>query len=213
MVGTPVAPAAAMACSRAPLVFVLSLLVSSLGVACSSSSSEPAPNADVGVDAAPDTVTEASSDDGPSDASPDAPESGACVSGLTQPQPECQACQDAHCCIVASDCATTKSKWSCTAAKICRETSCATECATPPATCGNIVPDPASCTDATRAACCAELTACSQSDECLALIYICIDEQACDPTKPCFKDCKTKWPSGAAVFTALDKCASKVSCP
>lgn len=91
--------------------------------------------------------------------------------------------------------------------------SCASECGVAAATCGNIIPDPASCTDATRAACCDELSACGRSDECLALIYICIDEQACDPTKPCFKDCKTKWLEGATVFTALDRCSSKVSCP
>ena len=191
------------------LLFVTSLC----SMACSSSPNEAPSSIDSGVGETAVDATDGNVGDGGLDAPSDAVEASSCASGLTQPTAECQTCQDAHCCIVASDCATTKSKWSCSAAKVCRENSCATECATSAATCGNIIPDPASCTDATRAACCAELTACGKSDECLALIYICIDEQSCDPTKPCFKDCKTKWPSGAAIFNALDKCSSKVSCP
>ncbi len=192
--------------------------VGSLGsfgaLACSSTSSTTSPtdaSIDVGFEvAAPDAEPDIAD---ASDVGDVPAEAATCNSGLTQPTPACQACQDANCCIVASDCATTKSKWSCSAAKICRENSCATECALSAPTCGDIIPDPVSCTDATRASCCAELTACAKSDECLALIYMCIDESACDPSKPCFKACRTKWPTGSSLFDALDTCGSKVSCP
>ena len=136
-----------------------------------------------------------------------------CVSGLAQPNAACQACQDANCCILASDCAKTGSKWSCAAATICRASDCQAECEVPAPTCGDILPDPVSCTAATRAACCPQLSACAKSEQCLAMIYICIDEHACDPSKPCFAKCRADWPEGSKVFDVVDKCYSTVSCP
>jgi hypothetical protein len=190
----------------------LGVTVFAFGVACSSSSDAPG----AAVDGAVDTIADVGSDAAVVDADvldDAASETSACTSGLAQPTPACQSCQDAHCCIVASDCAATKSKWSCSAVKVCLSNNCATECGTAAPTCGDIIPDPASCTDATRAACCDQLTACAHSDECLALIYMCIDEQSCDPTKPCFKACRDKWPAGSPLFSALDKCGGTVSCP
>lgn len=181
--------------------------------ACSSSSSSPSAPTDAGADTAVETSALDSSADALAEGGDDGGDGGGCVSGLTQPNAACQTCQDAHCCIVASDCAKTGSKWSCSAAKVCRENDCATECGLAAPTCGDIIPDPASCTDATRAKCCSQLSACAKSDECLAMIYMCIDEMSCDPSKPCFAKCRTDWPAGAVLFDALDKCSQKVSCP
>jgi hypothetical protein len=151
-----------------------------------------------------------------SDASPavDAADAApVCVGSTVQTSSACQQCQDTHCCINASLCGQTPGTWTCSGQKVCLQNACATECGELPATCGAIVPDPPSCVDATRKACCAELTACGQSDECLALIYQCIDGQSCDPTMPCFKKCRAQWPNGAKLFDALDACGSKVACP
>lgn len=124
----------------------------------------------------------------------------------------CDDCEKTRCPNVAAECANNPGTWTCSASKICRENLCATECATVPATCGNIIPDPPSCTDATRKACCAEMTACGQSEECIELIYLCIDGMGCAPGSACFTTCKQKWPNGAKIFDALDKCSFKVSC-
>lgn len=137
----------------------------------------------------------------------------ACESGLTQTDPACQACQDAECCATSTAAADKPGKWTSSAAKICREASCSGPCGVPEPTCGGIVLDPASCTDAVRAKCCAELTACAQNDACVAIIYLCIDDQGCPPGKACFDTCAAQYSDGAAIFDAADKCLSKVVCP
>jgi hypothetical protein len=124
----------------------------------------------------------------------------------------CDGCVAALCPNVSMECTTNPGTWTCSAQTICKQNLCAAECGTMPATCGNIIPDPPSCTDATRKACCAELTACGQSEECVELIYLCIDGMGCAPGSACFNTCRQKWPSGAKIFDALNKCGSKVSC-
>jgi hypothetical protein len=57
------------------------------------------------------------------------------------------------------------------------------------------------------------MTACGQSDQCLALVYICIDGQNCDPSQPCFTACRAKWPDGAKIFDAMNACSANVNCP
>ena len=180
-------------------------IVSFALAACSGASSSPGPiDSGSGADGAPDSA--ASDDAGEGDA-------GQCGATPKQATPECQRCQDTQCCINASACTSTPSSWSCSGAKICRENLCAQECGTAAATCGNIVFDPASCTAATRAACCNEITACAQSDECVALIYQCIDGMGCAPGSTCFAACRKQWPTGAKLFDNADACVSTVSCP
>lgn len=177
--------------TRLTLVFFL--------VGCSSSATVG--GSDAGVDASDASMIDAA------DAAP------VCVGSSVQTSSACQTCQDTRCCINASACGQSPGTWTCSGQKICLQNECATECGEKPATCGAIVPDPPSCVDAIRKACCAQLTACGQSDECVALIYQCIDGQSCDPTMPCFKKCGAQWPNGAKLFAALDACGSKVACP
>ena len=139
---------------------------------------------------------------------------GACVSGLDQPEPGCTACQDAHCCETASAAASAPGSWTLSGAKICREANCAAECGVAEPTCGGIQPSPASCTDALYATCCNEVTACAQSDQCVAIIYLCIDDQGCAPGQaPCWDECIAAHPVGAPLFASLDDCFGTVTCP
>jgi hypothetical protein len=126
---------------------------------------------------------------------------------------ECQACQDAKCCITASAAAAKPGTWTNSAVLICRQDNCATECGTPAPTCGNITPSPASCAAALDKACCAQMAACGQSDECLALVYLCIDGQSCDPSAACFDACRKRYPNGAKLFDAMNACSGNVNCP
>ncbi|MFO0555907.1 MAG: hypothetical protein U0271_46445 [Polyangiaceae bacterium] len=138
----------------------------------------------------------------------------ACVSGLVSGDAACTACQDAACCLTATAAATAPGTWTNSAAKICREANCAAECGVAEPECGGIQPSPASCTDALYASCCAEVTACAESDECVAIIYLCIDDQGCYPGKqPCWDECLARYPAGAALFGPLDDCFSTVLCP
>ncbi len=136
----------------------------------------------------------------------------ACVSGLEQDSPACTACQDANCCLSATAAATDPGTWTNSAATICREANCFDECGVPEPECGGIVPTPASCADDLYASCCAEVTACAQSDACTALIYICIDDRGCSPGSSCFDECALEFPGGEDLFDALDVCFAAVTC-
>jgi hypothetical protein len=138
---------------------------------------------------------------------------GACVvSGLEQPDPACTACQDAHCCLSASAAAQNPGTWTNSAAKICRDANCWQECGVPEPECGGIVPTPPSCADDLYAACCAEVTACAESDSCTALIYICIDDLGCNPGTTCFNECAASYPGGEDLFDAFLECFNDVTC-
>jgi hypothetical protein len=170
---------------------------------CSSSSAPSSPNFSDDDDASSDAATDAATDAAPACAGPTP----------TQSSDACQQCQDTKCCITATAEQTHPDEWTKSVGLICRQDNCATECGSAPSTCGNITPSPASCLAATDAACCAELTACGASDECLALIYIDIDDNNCDPSQTCFKTYEAQYPDGAKIFDALNACSAKVNCP
>jgi hypothetical protein len=136
----------------------------------------------------------------------------ACVSGLEQPTAACTTCQDAHWCLTATAAAIDPGVWTRSAATICREANCAAECGVPEPECGGIVPTPASCTDDLYASCCAEVTACAESDACTALIYICIDDRGLAPGSAGFMACAMEFPGGDALFADLDTCFAGVTC-
>jgi len=83
-------------------------------------------------------------------------------------------------------CCRSPGTWTSSAAKICTDASCFAECEIAQPDCGGIVPTPASCKDDLYAVCCAQVTACAESDECAALIYLCIDDQGCNPGQACW---------------------------
>jgi len=107
-------------------------------------------------------------------------------SGLEQSTPACTACQDQNCRLSASAAAGRPAP-----GRALRPRSAPTPAALRSArsrsqTCGGIVPTPASCKDDLYAVCCAQVTACAESDECAALIYLCIDDQGCNPGQACW---------------------------
>ena len=102
--------------------------------------------------------------------------------------------------------------WTLSAAKICREANCWQECGVAEPECGGIVPTPASCADDLYAACCAEVTACAQSDSCSALVYICVDDRGCNPHSACFNECALEFPGGEATLDAFIACFADVTC-
>lgn len=137
----------------------------------------------------------------------------ACASGLEQATAECTACQDANCCLSATAAAEAPGTWTNSGAQVCREANCFEECGTAEPACGGIVPSPASCKEALYAECCAEVTACGESDQCVAIIYLCIDDQGCVPgQQPCWDECLALYPEGAPIFETLDECFSGVTC-
>jgi hypothetical protein len=120
----------------------------------------------------------------------------------------------AHCCNTeASVLAKPMDVWTKSAALVCKENSCASECGVPQAKCGGITPDPASCLPALQAKCCDKLTACGASDECVAVIYLCIDDAGNDPGSAGFNKCAAKYPMGLPIFNDLNTCFDTVSCP
>jgi hypothetical protein len=137
----------------------------------------------------------------------------ACQSGLPQSAPACEACQDAHCCVSATAAANDPGTWTNSGAKICREANCFAECGVAEPECGGIQPSPSSCTANLYAKCCTEVTACAKSDECTAVIYLCIDDQGCAPGSACFQSCTAAYPAGLTLFNELDACFSTVACP
>ena len=132
----------------------------------------------------------------------------ACESGLEQDSPECQACQDASCCITATIAADDPGTWTNSAATICREANCFAECGVEQPQCGGIVPSPASCADKLYENCCAETEACAKDDACVALIYICVDDRGCAPGTECFDACSTELglEGGAPEWDAFLEC-------
>jgi hypothetical protein len=174
--------------------------------ACSSSSSPSNGSADASVPTGDD-------DAGMVDAAIDA--APTCPGPTPRQTPDaCKQCQDEKCCITATAAAAKPNDaWTTSAALICRQDNCATECGTAAPVCGNITPDPASCKTALDEACCSQIAACGNSDECLAIVYLCIDDDGCDPTTTCFAPCRDKYPNGAKIFDAMNACSQNVSCP
>ncbi len=163
-------------------------------------------------------------------------EAGVCTSPPVAGNPACEACQVAKCCITASTCASNPDcvaieaclggggdggscasghamgVWAQSGLDVCRQNQCAAECGLPAATCGAIVPDPASCLAAVDANCCAETAACGASDACVAFIYECLDQNACGTTGPCWDACRAMYPSALPAFDAMAACWGNVSC-
>jgi hypothetical protein len=102
--------------------------------------------------------------------------------------------------------------WDQSGLDVCRQNQCATECGKPAATCGGIVPDPASCLAAVDMACCAQTAACGQSDACLAFVYQCLDKKGCASSGPCYDACRAAYPAALAIFDAMAACWNDVSC-
>jgi hypothetical protein len=125
----------------------------------------------------------------------------------------CDMCEAQKCCHTATADKQKSDVWTKSTLKVCAENACATECSLTVPMCGGITPDPASCVDALDAKCCAQVTACGQSDACVAVIYLCIDDQNNDPGSPGFDTCAAQYPGGLAVFNTLNDCFSTVTCP
>ncbi len=146
----------------------------------------------------------------------------------------CEACQRARCCTTLPGCADNPEcvaivacldeggsqtclddhpdgLWDYSGLATCRQNQCAAECGIEAATCGQIIPTPASCTEEVNAACCAETTTCGENDACVALIYQCLDENAC-ADQACLDDCYAAFPDGVDDFEAMAGCWSDVAC-
>lgn len=161
-----------------------------------------------------DAAVDADVPDASADASGDAAvDAGACVLDVGADASACEACRAKKCCNTDSAQKAKPGTWTNSALQICSANSCATECALAAPKCGGITPDPASCVDALDAKCCAEVTACGQSDECVAVIYLCIDDAGNDPASAAFRTCAARYPQGLKLFRALDACFGTVTCP
>lgn len=147
----------------------------------------------------------------------------------------CLACQAESCCLNAagcqgsdacsavdacmeeggsrSDCASANpdAVWFLSGLIVCRQNSCSGPCGEEPATCGNIIPSPASCTEDVQAACCAETATCGENDACVALIYQCFDENECND-QACLDACYAAFPDGVTDFEAMADCWGTVEC-
>lgn len=159
-----------------------------------------------------------------------------CEEGPTLGQgPTCVACQTENCCINASGCNADESCqaveactlennsvsdcvdenedaiWYVSGVVICRQNNCAEECGFDQATCGNIIPSPASCTEEVQAACCDETTACGENDACVALIYQCFDARGCTDSA-CLGECFEDYPDGVDDFETMADCWDTVEC-
>jgi hypothetical protein len=188
---------------------IASLTLTFVVFGCSSTSSGAAASADAG-DAAP---IDASSDDVVAqDGAPDGADGGGCMLDIPDAS-ACEACEAKKCCNTASAERQKPGTWTNSALHVCAENSCAAECALAMPTCGGITPDPASCLAALDAMCCAQVTACGQSDECVAVIYLCIDDQGNDPAGQAFRKCAAQYPNGLELFNALNQCFGTVTCP
>jgi hypothetical protein len=149
--------------------------------------------------------------------------------------PTCLACQAENCCINASGC---NANESCQAVEactlenesvatciegedeaipyvsgvvVCRQNSCAEECGFEQATCGNIVPSPASCLEDVQADCCDEMTECGENDACVAIIYQCAIAEGCTDAA-CIDACVERYPDGENDYRAMDECWDTVPC-
>lgn len=209
--------------SMDPMVSSCLVLAALLLAGCNDSAPANPPPADV-------PVVDASPIDAPSpiDLPPavDAPEVAVCPAGdALRGSPACLACQAAHCCINASNCADDPEcvatllcdngacraqhpagVWNWSGLVTCRRNHCAAECGVGQARCGNITPEPATCATCLRDMCCDEASACGASDECLAFVYQCLDQNRCAPPDACSRACRARYPAGAEVFDAMDAC-------
>lgn len=188
--------------------------VLALAAACSSSSGGglgASPDAG-GDDASADLDASAGDADAIDAARADA-EAGACSLVLSGDASACDVCKSQKCCRTTAAARAKPGSWTNSAALICAENECATECGLPAAKCGGITPDPASCLDALDAKCCGEVTACGQSDECVAVVYLCIDDQGNAPGSPGFANCAATYPNGRTLFNTMNDCFVTVTCP
>jgi hypothetical protein len=159
-----------------------------------------------------------------------------CVEGpIIADNPVCEACQNLNCCVTAANCAANPEclaveacveethspsacyadhpdgTWDWSGVETCRKNHCASECALDPGACGNIIPSPASCTAEVNMKCCDSTSACGNDDACLALVYQCLDANACS-TQKCVDDCAALYPEGKPEFDAMVACWSTVAC-
>jgi hypothetical protein len=142
-----------------------------------------------------------------------AAEAGACSLATAPDASACDVCESQKCCFTTAASRAKPGAWTNSAATVCSENECATECGGSAPKCGGITPDPASCLDALDAKCCAQVTACGQSDECVAVVYLCIDDQGHAPGTPGFATCAAQYPMGLALFNPMNDCFATVSCP
>ena len=199
---------------HASLAFALvAALTAVTAFACSTSHPVDQPDAGTG-GATPEGDAGADADAFAPDA-PDAPAEadGGCMLDLPPDAGACDQCKAEKCCGTASAQQKKPGSWTNSAALVCAENLCATECGLTVPKCGGITPDPASCLDALDAMCCDLVTACGESDACIAVIYLCIDDQNNDPGSAGFDACAAGYPGGLAVFNPLNDCFSQVSCP
>lgn len=136
-----------------------------------------------------------------------------CARVLPSNASACDRCRAERCCVTTTAALEKPEVWSKSAAKICSESACAAECGNTAPACGGIVPSPASCADATRKACCSEMASCAKSDDCVAIVYLCIDGEGLAPGTPAFDRCAAKRAAGKALFEAADACFQTVVCP
>ena len=153
---------------------------------------------------------------------------------------ECSVCQVDRCCAVAQNCAANtecdvvyECQRACTNAAcrracqvdhpdgiwdfsglyICLQNGCATQCGFPAVTCGGISLTTTTCNACFRSKCCAAGEACGANDQCLALIYQCLDKRGCpDSDGPCAQRCRGLYPVGAPIFDEALTCA-RTECP
>jgi hypothetical protein len=121
-------------------------------------------------------------------------------------------CKAEKCCATTSAASADPGSWTDSAALVCAENECASECGLAAPQCGGITPDPASCLAAVDAMCCDLVAGCGQSDACVAVIYLCIDDEGNDPGTSSFDACAAQYPGGLAVSNSVNDGFSLVSC-
>jgi hypothetical protein len=122
----------------------------------------------------------------------------------------CNDCLAKSCCTVIASCSDDggcTGAWDHAALTGCMTNGCATACGRPLAHCGGIQATPLSCATCVFNHCCAEATRCGANDNCLALIYQCIDKLGAS-----LNDCETMLPDGVTDFEALNGCGV-IQCP
>jgi hypothetical protein len=174
------------------------------------------------------------------DSSTSSTSTSACGRVSFSTHPGCGACQVAHCCTTAMNCAANNDcmathdceaacsnraclmqcetmhgagVWDFSGLLVCLTDNCASECGFPAAQCGDITLTTPDCDTCFKQQCCAQGTACGANDQCLALIYQCLDKNNCpDSSGPCAQDCRHMYSGGASAFDASLQCA-RIKCP
>jgi hypothetical protein len=203
--------------SRTVALFAVAFALTTIvAAACSSTSGTPeaTPTSDAApadATASPDasTVTDGAAE---ADVSIGDAADGGCALDLGTDASACEVCQSQKCCATVSASQQAPGAWTNSAATVCTENQCATECGVAAPVCGGITPSPASCLAALDAMCCAQVTACGQSDQCVAVIYLCIDNEGNDPGSSGFDTCAAAYPDGLQLFNVLNTCFTNVSC-